>query len=331
MKPWRATSSACLAIVIATGAGSALPAPAVESNAFPTRPIRVIVASSAGTGSDIFARIVAQGLTDIYKEQVVVENRTGAGGLIGGEMAAQATPDGHTLFMASTSTYVSPLMQLKPSYHPIRDFTAVAQVTAITSVVLVGPAVPAKSVRELVALAKSKPGALNYGSVGAGTAGHLSAEIFKRAAGIDVVHVPFRAVADMYTELASNRVHFIVFVLPSSLGFLRDGKVRALAVTSRQRSPSLPDVQTVAEAGLPGAESETMYGFLAPAKTPRALVNKLSADIVSVLRKPETRARFDSQGAQATDDTTPEAFEKFVRAEYENFRKLITETGLKPQ
>lgn len=331
MKLWRATSSACLAIVIATSARSALPAPAVESKAFPTRPIRVIVASSAGTGSDIFARIVAQGLTDIYKEQVVVENRTGAGGLIGGEMAAQATPDGHTLFMASTSTYVSPLMQLKPPYHPIRDFTAVAQVTAITSVVLVGPAVPAKSVRELVALAKSKPGALNYGSVGAGTAGHLSAEIFKRAAGIDVVHVPFRAVADMYTELVSNRVHFIVFVLPSSLGFLRDGKLRALAVTSRQRSPSLLDVQTVAEAGLPGAESETMYGFLAPAKTPRALVNKLSADIVSVLRKPETRARFDSQGAQPTVDTTPDAFEKFVRAEYENFRKLITEIGLKPQ
>jgi tripartite-type tricarboxylate transporter receptor subunit TctC len=298
---------------------------------FPTRPIRMIVASSAGTGADIFARIVAQGLTDLYKEQVVVENRTGAGGLIGGALAATATPDGHSLFMASTSTYVSPLMQAKPPYHPTQDFTAVAQAAAITSVVLVNTGTPAKSVKELVALAKSKPGALNYGSVGAGTAGHLSAEIFKRAAGVDVVHVPFKAVADMYTEVASGRVHMLVFVLPSVLGFLKDGKVRGLAVTSTTRSFALPDLPTVAEAGLPGAESETMYGFLAPSKTPRPLINKIGADIVSVLRKPDTRDRFEKLGAQPTVDTSPEAFEKYVRREYENFRKLIPEIGLKPQ
>lgn len=291
----------------------------------------MIVASSAGTGADIFARIVAQGLTDLYKEQVVVENRTGAGGLIGGVLAANATPDGHSLFMASTSTYVSPLMQLKPSYQPTQDFTAVAQVAAITSVVLVNAGMPVKSVKELVALAKARPGALNYGSVGAGTAGHLSAEIFKRAASIDVVHVPFKAVADMYTEVASGRVHFIVFVLPSSLGFLKDGRVRGLAVTSHTRSFALPDMPTVAEAGLPGAESETLYGFLAPSKTPRAMVNKLGVDIVSVLRKPDTRDRFEKLGAQPTADTSPDAFEKYVRHEYENFRKLIPEIGLKPQ
>ncbi|HTD89716.1 MAG TPA: tripartite tricarboxylate transporter substrate binding protein, partial [Burkholderiales bacterium] len=210
-----------LALVCATSVGHAAAADAT----FPARPIRMIVASSAGTGADIFARIVAQGLTDLYKEQVVVENRTGAGGLIGGVLAASATPDGHSLFMASTSTYVSPLMQVKPSYQPIQDFTAVAQVAAITSVVLVNAGMPVKSVKELVALAKSKPGALNYGSVGAGTAGHLSAEIFKRAAGIDVVHVPFKVVADMYTEVASGRIQMLVFVLPSVLGFLKDNKV----------------------------------------------------------------------------------------------------------
>ena len=315
-------------IVAATlGTASAIAADAK----FPARPIRIIVASSAGTGSDIFARIVGQGLTDLYKEQVVVENRTGAGGLIGGALAANATPDGHTLFMASTSTYVSPLMQLKPSYHPTQDFTAVAQVAAITSVVLVNADMPVKSVKELVALAKSKPGTLNYGSVGAGTAGHLSAEIFKRAAGIDVVHVPFKAVADMYTEVASGRVHMLVFVLPSVLGFLKDAKVRGLAVTSASRNFALPELPTVAESGLPGAESETMYGFLAPSKTPRPLVNKLGADIVSVLRKPDTRERFEKLGGQPTADTSPEAFEKYVRREYENFRKLIPEIGLKPQ
>lgn len=298
---------------------------------FPTRPIRMIVASSAGTGADIFARIVGQGLTDLYKEQVVVENRTGAGGLIGGALAASATPDGHSLFMASTSTYVSPLMQTKPSYQPIQDFTAVAQVAAVTSVVMVNAGMPVKSVKELVALAKSKPGTLNYGSVGAGTAAHLSTEILKRAAGIDVVHVPFKAVADMYTETASGRVHMLVFVVTSSLGFLKDGRVRGLAVTGPTRSFTLPDLPTVAEAGLPGAESETMYGFLAPAKTPRTMINKLGADIVAVLKKPDTKDRFEKLGAQPTVDTSPGAFEKYVRREYENFRKLIPEIGLKPQ
>ena len=309
---------------------AATPAFAADAK-FPTRPIRMIVASSAGTGADIFARIVAQGLTDAYKEQVVVENRVGAGGLIGGVHAANATPDGHTLFMASTSTYVSPLMQTKPSYQPLQDFTAVAQVTAVTSVVMASAGMPVKSVKDLVALAKAKPGALNYGSVGAGTAAHLSAEIFKRAGGIDIVHVPFKAVADMYTEVASGRVHVLVFVVTSSLGFLKDGKVRGLAVTGHTRSFNLPDLPTVAEAGLPGAESETMYGFLAPSKTPRATVNKLGADIVTVLKKPDTRDRFEKLGAQPYVDTNPEAFEKYVRREYENFRKLIPEIGLKPQ
>ncbi|MEQ1772499.1 MAG: tripartite tricarboxylate transporter substrate-binding protein [Burkholderiales bacterium] len=322
-----ATFATFAALLCAIGAGSV----AAADTKFPTRPIRMIVASSAGTGADIFARIVAQGLTDLYKEQVVVENRTGAGGLIGGVTAANATPDGHSLFMASTSTYVSPLMQVKPSYQPTQDFTAVAQVTAVTSVVLVNAGMPVKSVKELVALAKAKPGALNYGSVGAGTAAHLSAEIFKRAAGLDVVHIPFKTVADMYTEVASGRVHMLVFVLTSSLGFLKDGKLRGLAVTSHTRSFTLPELPTVAEAGLPGAESETMYGFLAPSKTPRIMVNKLGADIVTVLRKPDTKDRFEKLGAQPMVDTSPGAFEKYVRREYANFQKLIPEIGLKPQ
>lgn len=298
---------------------------------FPTRPIRMIVASSAGTGADIFARLVAQGLTDLYKEQVMVENRVGAGGLIGGALAAQATPDGHTLFMASTSTYVSPLMQAQPPYQPLQDFAAVAQVSAVTSVVLVNAGIPVKSVKELVAYAKARPGALNYGSVGAGTAAHLSAEIFKRAAGIDVVHVPFKAVGDMYSEVGSGRVHMLVFVLTSSLGFLKDGKLRGLAVTSDKRSFALPDMPTVVEAGFPGAVSETPYGFLTPAKTPRALINRLGADIVTVLKKPEIKARFEALGGQPAVDTSPDAFEKYVRREYENYRKLIPEIGLKPQ
>ena len=306
------------------------PAHAAEAK-FPARPMRMIVASSAGTGADIFARIVAQGLSERYKEQVVVENRVGAGGLIGGAIAAQATPDGHTLFMASTSTYVSPLMQAKPSYQPLQDFTAVAQVSAVTSVVMASASLPVKSVKDLVAVAKARAGALNYGSVGAGTAAHLSAEIFKRAAGIDVVHVPFKAVGDMYSEVASGRVHMLVFVLTSSIGFLKDGKVRGLAVTGHKRSFALPDLPTIAEAGFPGGESETPYGFLAPARTPRAVVNTLGADIVTVLNKPEVKARFEALGGQPTTDTSPAAFEKYVRRLYDDYRRLIPEIGLKPQ
>jgi tripartite-type tricarboxylate transporter receptor subunit TctC len=188
-----------------------------------------------------------------------------------------------------------------------------------------------KSVKELVALAKAKPGALNYGSVGAGTAAHLSTEIFKRAAGIDVVHIPFKAVGDMYSEVASGRVQMLVFVLTSSIGFLKDGKLRGLAVTDSKRSFALPDLPTIAEAGFPGGESETPYGFLAPIKTPRALINKLGADIVTVLRKPEIRERFERLGGQPAVDTSPEAFEKYVRREYENYRKLIPVIGLTPQ
>ena len=233
--------------------------------------------------------------------------------------------------MASTSTYVSPLMQIKPVYHPLQDFTAVAQVASITSVVMVNNAIPVKSVKELVAYAKARPGALNYGSVGPGSAAHLSTAVFNRVTGIDVVHVPFKTVADMYSDFASGRIQMLIFVQPAALGFLRDGKVRGLAVTSLKRSFALPDLPTVAEAGFPGAESDTPYGILAPAKTPRALVNKIGADIVAVLKKPETKDRFEKLGSEATINTSPEAFEKYVRQEYENYRKLIPEIGLKPQ
>jgi tripartite-type tricarboxylate transporter receptor subunit TctC len=221
---------------------------------------------------------------------------------------------------------------LKRAPYDVRTtFIPIVQLTTQPYVLVVNPSLPVKSVKELVALAKAKPGALNYGSVGAGTAAHLSTEIFKRAAGIDVVHVPFKAVADMYTETASGRVHMLVFVVTSSLGFLKDGRVRGLAVTSPTRSFTLPDLPTVAEAGLPGAESETMYGFLAPSKTPRVMVGKLGADIVIVLKKPDTKDRFEKIGAQPTINTSPDAFEKYVRREYDNFRKLIPEIGLTPQ
>ena len=180
-------------------------------------------------------------------------------------------------------------------------------------------------------MAKARPGQLNYASIGSGTAAHLTAEIFNRAAGIDAVHVPFKIVADIYTEMLANRVHYLVFVSPASIPMLRDGKMRALAVTSAKRNAALPDTPTVIEAGLPGAEVDTMFGVLAPAGLPKAVVAKLHADIVKILRLPETRERFARQGGEPAVDTTPELFAKQLRAEYERYRKLLPAIGLKPQ
>lgn len=299
--------------------------------AFPTRRICLIVPFSAGTGSDFFARTVGQALTEIYKQQVVVDNRPGAGGLIGGTLVSKSGTDGYTLGLASTSHVVGPLLQKRPPYRPIEDFTAIAQLASVTSVVVVAPNVQAKNVKELVALAKSKPGQFNFASVGAGTAAHLSAEIFNRAAGIKVVHVPFKTIADVYAETLASQVHYLVFVMPAVTPMLKDGRLRALAVTSAARSEALPSVPTVREAGLPAAESDTMFGVVAPAGVPRNLVAKLHTDIVGVLRRPETRTRFATQGGVPAVDTTPADYARRLKSDYETFRKLVQEIGLQPQ
>ena len=304
---------------------------AASAAAYPERPVRMIVPASPGSGMDFFGRTVAQSLSEEYKQQVIADNRAGAGGLIGAATVAAATPDGYTLGMASTSTIIAPLLQLKPPYRPIEDFTPVALLASITSVLVVAPGVQAKTVQEFVAMAKARPGQLNYASIGSGTAAHLTAEIFNRAAGIDAVHVPFKIVADIYTEMLANRVHYLVFVSPASIPMLRDGKMRALVVTSAKRNAALPETPTVVEAGLPGAEVDTMFGVLAPAGLSKAVVAKLHADIVKILRLPETRERFARQGGEPAVDTTPELFAKQLRAEYERYRKLLPAIGLKPQ
>lgn len=195
----------------------------------------------------------------------------------------------------------------------------------------VAPGVQAKTVQEFVAIAKARPRELSYASIGSATAAHLTAEIFNRAAGIDAVHVPFKIVADIYTEMLANRVHYLVFVSPASIPMLRDGKMRALAVTSAKRNAALPDTPTVVEAGLPGAEVDTMFGVLAPAGLPKAVVARLHADIVKILRLPETRERFARQGGEPAVDTTPESYARQLGAEYERYRKLLPAIGLKPQ
>ena len=314
-----------------TSSGSGQATSSSSGQAYPERPIRLIIPAAPGTGSDYFGRTVAQALTELYKQQIVADNRAGAGGLIGAQLIATANPDGYTLGMASTSLVVSPLFQVKPQYRPIEDFSAVALLSSITSVVVVAPGMQAKSLGELIAYAKARPGQLNYASVGAGTASHLSAEIFNKAAGISAVHVPFKGVADIWTEMFAGRVHYLVFVAPAVTAMARDGKVRPLAVTSKTRSAGLPDVPTVIEAGLPAAEVDTLFGVAAPARTPQAVIKKLHADIVSILKRPETKERFERMGGSPAVDTTPELFAAQLKAEYERYRKLIPEIGIKPQ
>lgn len=303
-------------------------APAAD---FPTRPVRMIVPGSPGTGMDNMGRVVARGLTEVFKQQVIVDNRAGAGSLVGSGIVAGSAADGYTVGVASTSTIVAPLLQAKPAFNPMKDFVNIALLSSITSVLVVAPDVPAKNVKEFVQYAKSRPGELNFASIGAGSAAHLTPEIFNRVAGIKSVHIPFKNVADVITEMRASRVHYLIFISPAALPMLQDGRLRALAVTSSKRYAGLPDVPTVGEAGLRGAEAETMIGIVGPAALPPRMVARLHADIVSVLRQPDTKTQFERFGGEPAGETSREAYAAKWKAEYELFSKLLPEIGLKPQ
>ena len=270
-------------------------------------------------------------LTDMYKQQVVADNRTGAGGLIAMQTLAGANPDGYTIGTASSSMMVVPLLYAKQPYNPATDFSPIALLALIPSVVMISSTLPAKTVQELIAYAKPRPGQLNFASVGSGTAAHLSAEIFAKAAGIKAVHVPFKNVGDAWTEMFAGRLHFVVFVAPAVTPMMREPRVRALAVTTKTRTSGFPDLPTVVEAGLPDAVVETPFGIAAPARVPRPVINKLHADIVTILKRPDTAERFARQGGVPAVDTTPESFGTLIKAEYELYRKLLPEIGIKPQ
>jgi tripartite-type tricarboxylate transporter receptor subunit TctC len=327
MKLTRSTLAAGFAALLAATAA----APGA-GQAFPDRPIRMIVPLPPGTASDFLARTLGLVLSDAYKQQVVVDNRPGAGGLIGSGIVAKASPDGYTLAMVAPPHLVGPLLQLNPPYRPIEDFAAVIEVASLPNVIVVAPSVPAKNLQELIALIKPKPGQFNYASVGFGTSSHLAPEILNRAAGISVVHVPFKVIPDVMTEMLAGRVHYTVFTAPASLTLLRgDAKLRALAVTSARRSATFPDLPTVAEAGLPEAQSDAWFGIVAPAGTSRKVIAQLNADVLKILRAPETKEKFARQGAELVDDTTPEGFAKLMKSEYTRYQKLIKDAGLKQQ
>ena len=301
-----------------------------QTGAYPSKPIRLLVTTPAGSGADFFARTLAQGLSDTYKGVApVVENRPGAGGIIGAREVANAAPDGYTLGVASTAHVVAPLLQANPPYRPLADFTPIAQLTALPFILVVAPSVPSKSLSEFVSLLKANPKKYNFGSLGNGTAAHLGAEIFNSAANVDVVHVPFKSASDLFTALISGEVHYAALFVPTA-GVMRSGKARVLAVTGKTRNPALPDVPTVSEQGLPGAETEAMMGIVGPAGLSAEVVKKLHEDIVAVLRKPETREKFALQSGEPTPEVSAQDYAGKLKAELDLYQRLLPRIGLKP-
>ena len=313
--------AALAATVLATAAAAAAAAD------YPSRPIRLIVPFSAGGTSDFLARTIAERLGGRLGQTVVVDNKPGAGGNIGSAAVAQAEPDGYTLLLGTVGTHaINSSLYKKMPFDAVKDFAPVTLVAAVPNMLVVHPSLPVKSVAELVELAKAKPGKLNFASSGNGSSIHLSGELFKTLAGVDMTHVPYKGSGPAVADLLGGQVNMMFDNMPSSLPHVKAGKVRALAVTSAKRSPAMPDLSTMAEAGIKGYDASAWFGILAPAGTPPAVVDRLNAEIVKVLHLPEVADRLSQQGAVPTT-STPQEFAAYIRAETAKWAKVVKASG----
>jgi tripartite-type tricarboxylate transporter receptor subunit TctC len=311
---------------LAAGA-AALPAlpRSVRAQTYPTRPVHIVVGFPPGLATDIASRLIAQALSQRLGQQFVVDNRPGAGGNIAAEIVARATPDGYTLLGASVANTVNATLYRNLSFNFSRDFVPVALIDRVPNVVVVNPSVPAKRLAEFIAYAKANPGKINYASAGNGSASNTSGELFKMMAGVDLLHVPYRA--SFITDLLGGQVQVSFGPMPLTIGYIRDGKLRALAVTGAARSDALPDVPTVAEF-VPGYEATTWHGIAAPKNTPAEIVARLNQEIDASLADPALKAKFANVGSEAASMTRDE-FEKFIQTETEKWAKVIAFAGLK--
>jgi tripartite-type tricarboxylate transporter receptor subunit TctC len=299
-------------------------------DAYPSRPIHVIVPFTAGSATDIVARLIGEKLNAAWGQPVVVENKPGAGGTIGIAQTAKSDPDGYTFVVVSTGHAVNHVLYKDLQYDTLKDLAGVASLASLPSVLVVSPSLGVKSVKELVALVKAKPGAYNYGTAGVGSAAHINSEKFNAAAGIKAVHVPLKGTPPILTETMAGRVHFSWVPTLSSMGLLKDGKLLALAVSTAKRTPVLPDVPTIAEAGYPGGQFDFWLGMLAPAKTPREVVAKVNGEINRALRSPDMIERLAKLGSEPMP-MTPEQFDAFIAREYEVLGKVMLDAGATPQ
>jgi len=308
----------------------ALVATTALGQTFPSKPVRIVVAFPAGGGTDIVARLLSPGLTDAWGQQVIVDNRAGASGVIGTEFAARSAPDGTTLFLGTLGNLaVNQHLYPKMTVDPLRDFTPVTQVVAVHFVMVANPSVPVKNVAELIALAKAKPGVINYSSSGPGGAPHLAGELFKSMAGVDIVHVPYKGSAPSFQDLLGGRVSFTCDSLVQALPYIRDGRLKALAVLGAARTPLLPEVPTVGET-LPGYELTNWFGLVAPAATPAATVARMNADVVKLLRDPAIAEKLSGMGATAIGNS-PAEFGAIMKADSEKWGRLIREAHIKAE
>ncbi|HEV8518015.1 MAG TPA: tripartite tricarboxylate transporter substrate binding protein [Burkholderiales bacterium] len=303
--------------------------PAVAQN-YPSKPIRLIVPSAPGGGIDFTGRVLALKLGAQLGQPVVVDNRAGASGILGADTVAKATPDGHTLLIASSSLAVIPSLYQKLPYDILRDFSPVSLVARTPNLLVVNPAVPARSVSELIALAKAQPAKLNFSSSGAGRASHMAAERFKLMAGINLTHVAYQGTGPAVTAVIAGEVELIFGTIPAVLPHVKSGRLRALGIGSLKRSGLIPEIPTIAETGLPGYEADTWYGLVAPAATPRSIVLTLNDATLKSLQSPDTRARFVSDGSEPAG-STPEEFQHFMAAEVTRWEKVVQSAGLRVQ
>ena len=293
---------------------------------YPSKPIRVIVPFAAGGGADIIARIVGQKMTESWGQTVVVENRPGATGNIGTELVAKSPPDGYTLLLTSSALSINPSVFKTIPYDPVKDFAPVTQPGLLPNILVVHPSIPAKTVKELAAIARARPGQMSYASAGAGTGTHLAGEMFKIEAGVDLVHVPYKGGGALIADLLGGQVALTFATLASVMPYIKAGKIRPLAMTMRTRSPGLPNVPTMIESGYKDFEISTWIGILAPAATSRDTVTKLRNEIVRIIALPDVRQRFDDLGILPVGDT-PEQFAQHIRSEIAKYAKVAQKAG----
>jgi tripartite-type tricarboxylate transporter receptor subunit TctC len=324
MQARNASGLLCAALITAAG-GEAL-----AQAGYPARPVRIIVPSSAGGGTDIIARIITPKLSERLGQQVVVDNRPGAGSIIGNEIAAKSPPDGYTLLMAISTIAIHPSSHKKLPYDALRDFAPVTQTVSAPNILVVHPSLPVKSVKELISFARARPGQLNFGSAGTGTNPHLSMELFLSMAGLKMVHIPYKGSAPAIIDLLAGHVVVMTATMLTGIPHVRSGRLRALGITGAKRSGAVPEIPTVAETGLPGYEAVQWYGVLVPAQTPREIIARLHSELVAVLQSPDVKQKFLNDGADPIGNS-PDEFGGFIRAETEKWAKVVRVAGIKPE
>lgn len=320
------TSSRLVSVLLAAVLGHAALAGAQTAQTYPVKPVRIIVPFPAGGTSDILARAVGQKLAEQWKQQVLVDNRPGAGANIGAEVAARSAPDGYTLFLLSTIHSINPSLYPNLAYHPVRDFAPVSLIALTSQVLAVHPSVPVHSVSEFIAYAKKNPGQLNYSSAGSGSQPHLTAELFKTRTGINIVHVPYKGAPQAITDLVGGQVALTFATAPSAVPHVKSGRLRALGVSTLKRIAALPAVPPIAESGVPGFEASGANGLVGPAGLAPAIIERLNAQVVAIVREPAMNQYLNAQGAEPFT-TTPAEYAAYIKADVEKWAKAVKDSG----